>query len=59
MIAPELISGLQETEELKHDHVSRNFALALQKARNDKGFTQKDFATKVKAELGLFGISVV
>jgi len=37
----------QETEELKHDHVSRNFALALQKARNDKGFTQKDFATKI------------
>ena len=37
----------QETEELKHDHVSRNFALALQKARNDKGMTQKDFATKV------------
>ena len=37
----------QETEELKHDHVSRNFALALQKARNDKGLTQKDFATKV------------
>lgn len=37
----------QETEELKHDHVSRNFALALQKARNDKGFTQKDFATRI------------
>lgn len=37
----------QETEELKHDHVSRNFSLALQKARNDKGFTQKDFATKI------------
>jgi len=37
----------QETEELKHDHVSRNFALALQKARNDKGLTQKDFATKI------------
>ncbi len=41
----------QETEELKHDHVSRNFALALQKARNDKGLTQKDFATKVTCSL--------
>ena len=42
----------QETEELKHDHVSRNFALALQKARNDKGFTQKDFATRVRNRQG-------
>ena len=40
----------QETEELKHDHVSRNFALALQKARNDKGLNQKDFATRVSTE---------
>jgi len=36
-----------ETEELKHDTVSRNFSLVLQKARNDKGMTQKDLATKI------------
>jgi putative transcription factor len=32
---------------LKHDTVSRNFSLVLQKARNEKGMTQKDLATKI------------
>ena len=37
----------QETEELKHETVNRSLSLVLQKARNDKGMTQKDLATKV------------
>jgi len=37
----------QETEELKHETVNRSLSLVLQKARNDKGMTQKDLATKI------------
>lgn len=37
----------RETEELKHDKVPLELGKLIQKGRNDKGWTQKDFATKI------------
>lgn len=37
----------RETEELKHDRVPLEVGKLIQKGRNDKGMTQKDFATKI------------
>jgi len=36
-----------ESEELRHETVDRNLGLIIQKARNDKGITQKELATKI------------
>lgn len=37
----------RETEELKHERVTLDFARTLQKARVDKGLTQKELATRI------------
>ena len=37
----------RETEELKHERVTLDFARTLQKARLAKGLTQKELATKI------------
>nr|SVE73935.1 EOG090X0ILG [Daphnia atkinsoni] len=37
----------QESEELKHASLSMDIAKLIQKGRQDKGFTQKDLATKI------------
>nr|CAG4644452.1 EOG090X0ILG [Lepidurus arcticus] len=37
----------QETEELKHDKVPLEIGKLIQKGRQDKGWTQKDLATRV------------
>nr|CAG4649832.1 EOG090X0ILG [Scapholeberis mucronata]SVE93995.1 EOG090X0ILG [Scapholeberis mucronata] len=37
----------QESEELKHASLSLDVAKLIQKGRQDKGFTQKDLATKI------------
>ncbi|KAK4014918.1 endothelial differentiation-related factor 1 [Daphnia magna] len=37
----------QESEELKHASLSMDVAKLIQKGRQDKGFTQKDLATKI------------
>nr|CAG4651476.1 EOG090X0ILG [Simocephalus serrulatus]SVE94615.1 EOG090X0ILG [Simocephalus serrulatus] len=37
----------QESEELKHQTLSLDIAKLIQKGRQDKGFTQKDLATKI------------
>lgn len=37
----------RETEELKHERVPLELGKAIMKGRNDKGLTQKDFATKI------------
>nr|CAG4645255.1 EOG090X0ILG [Leptodora kindtii] len=37
----------QESEELKHETVSLDVGKVIQKGRNDKGWTQKDLATRI------------
>lgn len=37
----------RETEELKHDKVPMEVGRLIQKGRQDKGWTQKDLATKI------------
>ncbi|XP_019745998.1 endothelial differentiation-related factor 1 homolog [Hippocampus comes] len=37
----------RETEELHHDRVSLEVGKVIQKGRQEKGFTQKDLATKI------------
>nr|CAH0099557.1 unnamed protein product [Daphnia galeata] len=37
----------QESEELKHASLSMDVAKLIQKGRQDKGYTQKDLATKI------------
>eukprot|EP00045_Choanoeca_perplexa_P022940 m.11408 g.11408 ORF g.11408 m.11408 type:complete len:149 (+) comp9810_c0_seq1:113-559(+) len=37
----------EETEELKHETLSLSVGKAIMKARNEKGMTQKDLATKI------------
>nr|CAG4648387.1 EOG090X0ILG [Moina brachiata]SVE93371.1 EOG090X0ILG [Moina brachiata] len=37
----------QESEELKHQSLSLDVGKLIQKGRQDKGFTQKDLATKI------------
>nr|CAG4638167.1 EOG090X0ILG [Chydorus sphaericus] len=37
----------QESEELKHASLALDVAKLIQKGRQDKGFTQKDLATKI------------
>nr|CAG4638848.1 EOG090X0ILG [Cyclestheria hislopi] len=37
----------QETEELKHDKIPLEIGKIIQKGRQDKGWTQKDLATRI------------
>jgi putative transcription factor len=37
----------QETEDFRHEKITRDLSLAIQKARNDKGWTRKEFAAKI------------
>jgi putative transcription factor len=41
----------EETEVFRHDHVSHDFRIALQKARQAKGLTQQQLATLINEKI--------
>jgi putative transcription factor len=44
---PQTVKIEQETEDFRHEKVSRELSLSIQKARTDKKWTRKDLAIKI------------